>query len=380
MSTSCVQNNIRAEQQQQHCIQTLNDMDTRRRDRPQLKEGLLGSTHKVMKVLGEGAYAVVMKCHNVRTNKMEAVKLYKQHPNVVGLAQLEIGILERLRRLYSYRCNIVLWDSYFYTNTSIGLSFELLDIDLCSYVSGPSWTRTLTAAEVRPILHQITTALFHLKSMGIIHADLKPENILCVDRHQQPLQVKLADFGLARVSNNFDPVLPAQTLWYRAPEVLVGHKYDEAIDMWSLGVTAAGLILGVPLYRVYNEYDALRAIIQTQGRLPDHLLDHGRFTKDYFVKNVDSSSQWTLKAPEVYERQAGYHLEKKLFTLNDLDDICDIMNITSGKQRDHFRLVDLIKKMLHLDPSKRIEPLQALLHGFFNEETFSCPAKDPSRP
>uniref|UniRef100_A0A674PHL5 Protein kinase domain-containing protein n=1 Tax=Takifugu rubripes TaxID=31033 RepID=A0A674PHL5_TAKRU len=266
-------------------------------------------------ILGEGAYAVVMKCHNFRLNKLEAVKMYKQHNNIMGVAIMEIDILERLRCLYSYRCNIIRWDGYFFTQSSICLSFELLDIDLGRYVSGRSRTRCLTVAEVRPILHQVTTALFHLKSLGIIHCDVKPENILCVDRRQQPLQVKLADFGLARVAYNFNPAIPAQTLCYRAPEVLVGRNYNEAIDMWSLGATAAGLVLGSPLYLVKNEYDALRAIIKTQGQLSDH------------------SQKWTLQTREVHERQTG---------------------------------------------CQRVEPLQALLHGFFTEDTPSGP--DPSTP
>lgn len=334
-------------------------------NKAQLTGGFLGSSHKVMKILGEGTYAVVMMCHDIRTNKIEAVKVYKQHNNVSSVAQKEIGILERLRRLDPDRCNVVRWNGYFSANKSICLRFELLDIDLASYVHGPSCTRCLTAAEVRPILHQLTTALFHLKSLGIIHADIKPENILCVNRYQQPLQVKLADFGLARLSCWFDPTVPAQTLWYRAPEVLVGHRYNEAIDMWSLGATAAGLVLGKPLYPVYDEYDALRAIIQTHGQFSDYLLDHGRFTQAYFVKN--NYQRWTLKTPEVYEHQRGYHPAEELNTLACLDQIRYVMDSISGSWSDHFLLVDLIKKMLHLNPSERIDPQEALLHTFFIE-------------
>lgn len=341
---------------------------------------LLGSSHKIMQILGEGAYAVVMKCHNFRLNKLEAVKMYKQHNNIMGVAIMEIGILERLRCLYSYSSNIIRWDGYFFTQSSICLSFELLDIDLGRYVSGRSRTRSLSVAEVRPILHQVTTALFHLKSLGIIHCDVKPENILCVDRRQRPLQVKLADFGLARVAYNFNPAIPAQTLCYRAPEVLVGHNYNEAIDMWSLGATAAGLVLGSPLYLVRNEYDALRAIIKTQGHLSDQLLDQGSLTEYYFVKNANGCQKWTLQTREVHERQTGCRPVQKLITLNVLDDICDIMDIMYGKQRDHFLFVDLVKKMLHLDPIERIEPLQALLHGFFTEDTPSGPDRDPLTP
>lgn len=95
-------------------------------------------------------------------------------------------------------------------------------------------------SEVRPITHQLSTALDHLKTVGIVHADLKPDNILCVNRNQLPIRVKLADFGLVQYLEKIDSTWPIQILGYRAPEVLVRSVYNEAVDMWSLGVTAAG--------------------------------------------------------------------------------------------------------------------------------------------
>lgn len=335
--------------------------------KPQQTERVLGSSHKVMKVLGEGAYGVVMKCRNIQTNKMEAVKMYKQRSNMAQVAKMEIGILKRVKRLNSYKSNIVQWNSHFFTKSSICLTFELLDRDLASYVHGPSGARRLNVREVRPILHQLTTALFHLKSIGVIHADVKPENVLCVDQPQQPLQVKLGDFGLARLSENMDPSLPAQTLWYRAPEVLVGHQYNEAIDMWSLGAMAAELVLGTPLHPVTDEYNALRAIGELQGQPPDRLLDNGMWTEEYYVQDADSPRRWTLRSPEFGEHQMFFQPAEERHNLAALDDIQNRMDSASGKQHDHFLLMDLIKRMLHLDPAKRIEPLQALLHRLFTK-------------
>lgn len=62
---------------------------------------------------------------------------------------------------------------------------------------------------------QLTTALTHLESVGIIQADIKPDNIMIVDRRQQPLKVKLIDFGISRRVAAAVPEDCVQTLWYR---------------------------------------------------------------------------------------------------------------------------------------------------------------------
>ena len=62
---------------------------------------------------------------------------------------------------------------------------------------------------------QVTTALLHLEALEIIHSDLKPDNIMIVDRKQQPLKVKLIDFGLAHTVSDADLVKCVQALWFR---------------------------------------------------------------------------------------------------------------------------------------------------------------------
>uniref|UniRef100_A0A3P9D6I1 Protein kinase domain-containing protein n=1 Tax=Maylandia zebra TaxID=106582 RepID=A0A3P9D6I1_9CICH len=131
----------------------------------------------------------------------------------------------------------------------------------------------LPISEVRPILGQLTNALSHLGSVGMVHADLKPGNIMVVNRHESPIKVKLIDFGLACPASAVMPGDRVGTVGYCAPEVMLGLPYNEAIDMWSLGLVAVELATGLPLYPGNEDYDVLKFIIETQGQPPDHVLD-----------------------------------------------------------------------------------------------------------
>lgn len=88
----------------------------------------------------------------------------------------------------------------------------------------------------------MTTALLHLEALEIMHADVKPENIMVVDRRQQPLQVKLIDFGLARSVSDAAPGSCVQTLWYRSVQQLESCDGDAVAALWSsqLGLGESG--------------------------------------------------------------------------------------------------------------------------------------------
>uniref|UniRef100_A0A8C4FFX3 Protein kinase domain-containing protein n=1 Tax=Dicentrarchus labrax TaxID=13489 RepID=A0A8C4FFX3_DICLA len=274
------------------------------------KGSLLAECHKVESFLGEGGFGFVTKCHNLVTDKMEAIKVNKNHPSVFHQARAEIAILKRLQCLDPDTCNIVKWNGYFFDRDHVCLNFELLDQSLYSYM-------------LRPILFQLATTLSHLRSMDIVHVDLKPDNVMIVDSKKQPLKVKLIDFGLARPVSAVEPGVCVQTTWYRAPEVMLHLPFDEAIDVWSLGLVAAELATGSPLYPGDTEYDVLRFILETQGQ------------------------------PFAYETG--------VYCLDDLEHLM----MDSDHQTEQRLLVDLIKRMLELDPDQRIKPLEVLQHPFF---------------
>uniref|UniRef100_A0A3P9BYG5 Protein kinase domain-containing protein n=1 Tax=Maylandia zebra TaxID=106582 RepID=A0A3P9BYG5_9CICH len=269
--------------------------------------------------LGEGGFGIVAKCRDTTTNQAVAIKVNKSDPDILQQAHVEIFILEQLRRLDPDAANIVQWNGFFHDGQRVCLKFELLDQCLWDYI-GDRNKQGLPISEVRPILGQITNALSHLSSVGIVHADLKPGNIMVVNRHESPIKVKLIDFGLACPASAVIPGDFVGTVGYCAPEVMLGLPYNEASDMWSLGLVAVELATGLPLYPSENDYDYLKFIIETQGQPPDHVLDSG---------------------PEAGQR---------LF-------------------------VSLIKQMLALDAHQRITPSEVLRHPFFSpglSKRFPC--------
>uniref|UniRef100_A0AAZ1XT92 Protein kinase domain-containing protein n=1 Tax=Oreochromis aureus TaxID=47969 RepID=A0AAZ1XT92_OREAU len=270
--------------------------------------------------LGEGGFGIVAKCRDTRTNRAVAIKVNKSRPDILQQAKLEIFILEQLRRLDPDAANIVKWDGFFQDGERVCLNFELLDQCLWDYIRDRN-NEGLPISEVGPILGQLTNALSHLGSVGIVHADLKSRNIMVVNRHESPIKVKLIDFGLACPASAVMPGDRVGTVGYSAPEVMLGLPFNEASDMWSLGLVAVELGTGVPLYPGNEDYDVLKFIIETQGQPPDHVLDSG------------------------YES-----LETRYIKLA------------------------LIKQMLALDANQRITPSEVLRHPFFDPKRIDATA------
>ena len=113
------------------------------------------------------------------------------------------------------------------------LVFEYFNLDMRKWLERRN--KPMTLAQMKSTIWQVLCGLLHCHQRRIMHRDLKPSNLL-IDESET--KVKIADFGLAR---SFGLPLKSYThevvtLWYRAPEVLLGSKvYSTAIDMWSVG-------------------------------------------------------------------------------------------------------------------------------------------------
>lgn len=117
---------------------------------------------------------------------------------------------------------------------------------------------------VKSYMHQMLDAIAYCHMHRIFHRDLKPQNLL-VDTEGH---IKLADFGLARLTNIPMRIYTHEvvTLWYRAPEILLGSKfYTNGVDVWSLGCIFAEMILRKPLFPGDSEIDQLFRIFRTLG-------------------------------------------------------------------------------------------------------------------
>ena len=126
---------------------------------------------------------------------------------------------------------------------------EMMDINLYDYSKLLNF-KPIAKDLLRRIATQILTGLNHLAKIGLIHCDLKPENILFTDPSHKT--VKIIDFGSSCTDfkNGFTYV---QSRYYRAPEVVLGLPYTNAVDMWSFACILVEMITGTPLFPAKDE-------------------------------------------------------------------------------------------------------------------------------
>ncbi|XP_056279991.1 homeodomain-interacting protein kinase 1 isoform X4 [Pseudoliparis swirei] len=331
----------------------------------------MSNSYEVLEFLGRGTFGQVAKCWKRGTNEIVAIKILKNHPSYARQGQIEVSILSRLSTENADEFNFVRSYECFQHKNHTCLVFEMLEQNLYDFLKHSKFSPLLLKC-IRPILQQVATALMKLKSLGLIHADLKPENIMLVDPSRQPYRVKVIDFGSASHVSTAVCSTYLQSRYYRAPEIILGLPFCEAIDMWSLGCVMAELFLGWPLYPGASEYDQIRYVSQTQGLPAEYLLSAGTKTSRFFNRAPDSSYPlWRLKTPAEYEAEMGIKSkEARKYIFNCLDDMMQV-NMTNlegtdilAEKADRREFIDLLKKMLTLDADKRITPMKTLNHPF----------------
>ncbi|XP_045545457.1 homeodomain-interacting protein kinase 3 isoform X5 [Salmo salar] len=332
------------------------------------------NTYEVLDFLGRGTFGQVVKCWKRGTGEVVAVKILKNHPSYARQGQIEVGILARLSGENADEHNLVRAFECFQHRSHTCLVFEMLEQNLYDFLKQNKFS-PLPLKVIRPVLQQVATALRKLKTMGLIHADLKPENIMLVDPVRQPYRVKVIDFGSASHVSKAVCSTYLQSRYYRAPEIILGLPFCEAIDMWSLGCVIAELFLGWPLYPGAQEYDQIRYISQTQGLPGEHLLNVGTKTARFFCRESDSPySAWRLKSTDEHETETGMKSkEARKYIFSCLDDIAHVnlvMNLEGSdllaEKVDRREFVGLLKRMLWIDAEKRIAPVEALSHSFMS--------------
>ncbi|KAJ8343909.1 hypothetical protein SKAU_G00312380 [Synaphobranchus kaupii] len=202
--------------------------------------------------IGEGTYGIVYRARDTRSDEIVALKKVRMDKEKDGIpisSLREITLLLRLRHP-----NIV----------------QLKEVVVGSHLerTWPAYWRTcrppFSEAQVKCIVLQLLRGLDYLHHNFILHRDLKVSNLLMTDKGC----VKIADFGLARVYGiPLKPMTPrVVTLWYRAPELLLGSKTQTtAIDMWAVGCILAELLAHKPLLPGGSEIQQVDLIVQLLG-------------------------------------------------------------------------------------------------------------------
>lgn len=217
---------------------------------------------------------------------------------------------------------------YVPTEKKLQLVFEYVDYDLKKYLSENK--HSMTAYDIKMFMYQIINGLNYCHSRRIIHRDLKPQNLL-IDKKGN---LKIADFGLARAFGIPIKTLTheIETLWYRAPEVLLGQKqYSLGVDIWAVGCIFAEMIEKKAMFNGDSEIDQIFKIFQFHG--------------------TPTPNEW----PNIYKLPDFKHTFPKFRPVNPE---------TYFKNFDKTSL-DLCMKMLALDPAKRISMKEALKHPYF---------------
>ncbi|CAN1200621.1 Cyclin-dependent kinase B1-2 [Linum perenne] len=317
--------------------------------------------YEKLEKVGEGTYGKVYKAKDKATGQLVALKKTRLEMDEEGIpptALREVSLLQMLSQsLYVVRLLSVehvdaagnsshLTDSddrrhnsnkqnaAAHPKSNLYLVFEYLDTDLKKFIDshrkGPN-PRPLPPTLIQSFLFQLCKGVAHCHSHGVLHRDLKPQNLL-LDQDKGIL--KIADLGLGRA---FTVPLKSYTheivtLWYRAPEVLLGTThYSTAVDMWSVGCIFGEMVRRQALFPGDSEFQQLLHIFRLLG--------------------TPTEKQWpgvtALRDWHVYPLWEPQNLARAVPSL-DPDGL------------------DLLSKMLKYDPVERVSAKAAMDHPYFD--------------
>ncbi|XP_014675835.1 PREDICTED: cyclin-dependent kinase 10-like [Priapulus caudatus] len=298
--------------------------------------------------LGEGTYGIVYRSRDTKSDEIVALKKMRMEREKDGIpvsGLREINILLNLRQENIVQLKEVAVGK---SLDSIFLVMEYCEQDLASLLD--NMNSPFSESQVKCIMLQVFTGLDYLHRNYIVHRDLKVSNLLMTDKGC----VKIADFGLARkfslpVDMEFPMTPHVVTLWYRAPELLLGAKTQTtAIDVWAAGCILGELLAHKPLLPGRSEIHQLELIITLLGSPSEHIWPD--FLQLPLMKN------FTLK-------QQPYNNMRHTFPW-----------LSEAGLR-------LLNALFIYDPRQRATAEESLENSYFKEPPYSCePELMPSYP
>lgn len=301
-------------------------------------------------IIGEGTFGQVYKARDQDRGTyfaLKRVRLENERDGFPITAVREIKILRQLNHKNIVNLIEIVTDK---TNSlefrrdkgSFYLVFEYMDHDLAGLLL--SGEVIFNERNIAHIMHQLLEGLHYCHRNNFLHRDIKCSNILVNNNGQ----VKLADFGLARLYSSNDKERPYTnkviTLWYRPPELLLGEeRYGKAVDLWSCGCILGELFTKEPMFRGSTELAQLEKI--------------------FMICGTPTLNSW----PDVKDlRDYPTYKPKKLYPRKLRDEYSNMPDLA----------LDLLDQILLLDPKKRISAEAALEHPWFKSVKFE-PANLP---
>ncbi|OWZ09216.1 LOW QUALITY PROTEIN: CMGC/CDK/CDK8 protein kinase, partial [Phytophthora megakarya] len=353
----------------------------------------LTDKYRILGKIGEGTYGMVFKAEAYSTALLPrpssggsnaedeepmtfAIKLVKSHKegkNDVVLSSATVREIKLLRELH--HDNVVhLHDVHVDPREkTLALVFEYGDHDLHDIIV-QSKQKPLGEYTRKSLMYQILKGVDYMHDAWVMHRDMKPQNILVVGHGRKRGQVKLADLGLARIYKEpikalSDVERVVVTLWYRAPELLLGAKhYTKAVDLWAVGCIFAELINTRELF-CGKEVEGSNAPFQKD-----------QLDKIFKVLGMPTPQTWEgLDNLPEYNHVVQMGRERKYPSQSELKNAVKV-----GPGRAGAALLDLLSRLLEYDPETRITAKEALEHEYFKEIepeprdwAFDEPGKEP---
>ncbi|XP_055588553.1 dual specificity tyrosine-phosphorylation-regulated kinase 2 [Uranotaenia lowii] len=314
--------------------------------------------YEVLKIIGKGSFGQVVKAYDHKNHQHVALKMVRNEKRFHRQAQEEIRILKHLRaqdRMNSM--NIIHMYDYFVFRNHMCITFELLYINLYELIKKNKF-QGFSIQLVRKFAHSLLKCLDALYKNKIIHCDMKPENVLL--KQQGRSGIKVIDFGSSCFEHQ-RVYTYIQSRFYRAPEVILGAKYDMAIDMWSLGCILAELFTGFALLPGEDEADQLACIIELIGMPPKKLLDTSKRAKN-FISAKGYPRYCNVKTLEdgTTVLTAGFSRRGKLRGPPGSRSLVKALNGC-----DDPLFLNFIERCLRWEPALRMTPEAALNHFWF---------------
>jgi serine/threonine protein kinase len=325
------------------------------------KDELIAGRYQYQRELGDAAFSTAVQCFDIKEKRLVCIKIIKNNKDYFDQSIDEIKLLRYINANGDPDSKYFLrvYD-YFYYKEHLMIVSELLKdnlYDFYKYLTDNNNTEYFSVERIQKLTKQILICLEFIHDLKIIHCDLKPENILM--KSITDATCKVIDFGSSCfVHDHLSAYIQSRS--YRAPEVILGCRYDYKIDMWSLGCILAEIYTGNVLFQNDSIQSMLARIIGICGPIPNWMYEKGKLVNDFFTKEkllymepnaVDNNESMNQTSPQ--ERGKKVHilvpkkssLRKRIRTNNE-----QFFNFLSG--------------LLKIDPNDRMSAKDALNHPF----------------
>jgi serine/threonine protein kinase len=300
---------------------------------------LRNGRYKLLRECGSGAFSTVYAAEDTQSKRLMAVKVMKKE--FAADAVHERKALTALGQAFpSSDSDLLRLLDYFTEQQKVMLVYPLLGPTLRSRKLGVAPGAMAPDTFTRFAASMLQT-LRKLELARIVHTDLKPENICTRDNQEDWTIVDYGNASVLRREGDTDKGLVA-TRYYRPPEVILGHSWGSAVDMWSLGCILYEVFAGKKLFDVPDsDHEHLMQIERIIGRIPEELI--------------------------VGSPMAALFHPVKRHVLPDAKRVAKIEKLQPLRAAlaSHPQLADLLSHMLDPLPSRRLTAADALRHPFF---------------